>query len=88
MENSGQNQYRQSGTLVRLKRGLKLDFKKYFTQNFNDLGKIKNEIRKISMTKYQKLFANTQDIAYFGLFRTGSFAVCRLLKRQCIIYTK
>lgn len=43
----------------------KLDFKKYFTQNFNDLGKVKNEIHKISMTKYQKLFANTQDIAYF-----------------------
>ncbi|GJN60941.1 alpha-2-macroglobulin family protein [Elizabethkingia anophelis] len=43
----------------------KLDFKKYFTQGFNDLGKVKNEIRKISMTKYQKLFANTQDISYF-----------------------
>ncbi|HIC8644973.1 TPA: alpha-2-macroglobulin family protein [Elizabethkingia meningoseptica] len=43
----------------------KLDFKKYFTQNFDALHQDKAGLEKALMSKYKQLFTNTGDITYF-----------------------
>lgn len=43
----------------------KLDFKNYLTKSFKDLDQQKQELEKISLAKYQDIFSNTKDLAYF-----------------------
>ncbi|MCW3161678.1 alpha-2-macroglobulin family protein [Chryseobacterium oryctis] len=43
----------------------KLDFKNYLAEIFKELDLQKAEMRKVSLAKYQDLFSNTKDIAFF-----------------------
>lgn len=43
----------------------KLDFKNYLSKHFSDLESEKSALQNIDLKKYQSIFENTEDIAYF-----------------------
>ncbi|MCU7614020.1 MG2 domain-containing protein [Chryseobacterium sp. GMJ5] len=43
----------------------KLDFKNYLSKTFKDLDEQKNELKKISLSKYKDVFSNIKDLSYF-----------------------
>jgi uncharacterized protein Veg len=49
----------------------KLDFKNYLKKSYQELDQQKQDMKRISLTKYKDIFTENKDIAYFRLYWTG-----------------